>query len=240
MFRCLAAKAAWWLGLVLACFVNAANATQTLYDNNCTGSGCHKVGTSMTDRTCTGCHYHAAHPNGNFTVDVTQFNLAATVDKSTYQVGDTITVTVSGGNRPDGGWVRAKLYDANGTALNSCDPASNFTDPSGPATCVLPITLTTRAQSGMSQLRVGVFVNKYEKTNGATPVFAQTQGGQTIDSTSPANHAEERVTTNSFTVTEPAPAPAPAGNTASASGGGSFDAFVLLAALFGAGRARRR
>jgi hypothetical protein len=235
MFRCLAARVAWWLGLALACVVNAAYANAPLYGTYCTS--CHGAITPTNTDTCTGCHYHATHPAAiaGGAADVTKFNFAATTDKSTYTVGDTITVSLSGGNKLESTWVRLRLYDANGTMLSDCNRFSA-------GGCTFATKLTARAQSGMTQLRVGWYGNTISEKPNA--VYAPAAGGETRTSTQ-ANHIEEVIATNSFVVNEPAPAPAPAPTPAgttddSAGGGGSLDVFVLLAALFGAGRARRR
>ncbi len=229
MFRCGLAKAAWFLGFVLAGMVTVATASQSYYDTEC--SSCHGAAPA-NPRTCTGCHYHATHPATNSGVDVTQFNLTATVNPTTYKVGDTISVTVAGGNNATASWMRLRLLDANGTQLNACD----HTTVGG---CGIGKTLTTRAVAGMTQLKVAWYGNKAHEH--ANAVYARDKGGQTVDSTSMSspNHTEETILTNTFSVTDTAPA---GGGSAAAGGGGggSLDLFGLLVALFGAGRARRR
>lgn len=220
MFRRILAVAPWCLGLTLACIANVATANSAYYDSDC--ASCHGAAPA-NPRTCTGCHYHATHPaSGTGVVDVTQFNLVATTDKTSYTTGENITVTLSGGNKSEESWVRLRLYAVNGTPLNTTCTQCSFTS-----------TLTTRAVAGMTRLRVGWYGNKFREHVNA--VYANNSGGTTIDSTTQANHTEEIVPTNLFTVTD---AP-PSGDTGGG-GGGSFDVFVLLAALFGAGRARRR
>lgn len=225
MFRRVLAIAPWCLGLTFACIANVATANSAYYDSDC--ASCHGAAPA-SPRTCTGCHYHATHPaSGTGVVDVTQFNLVATTDKTSYTTGETITVRLTGGNKSEESWTRLRLYAVNGTALNTtCTPRCSFT-----------YALTTRAVAGMTRLRVGWYGN--ESREHANAVYASNSGGTTIDSTTQSNHTEEIVPTNLFTVTDAAPT----GNTGGATGGGgggSFDVFVLLAALFGAGRARRR
>ncbi len=228
MYRCFLARAAWLLGVALALAVNTASALESFYDSDCTASGCHNAVTATNTRTCTGCHYHASHPTVNGIVDVTSFNLKVTTDKTSYTVGDTITVSVSGGNKSNDSWFRLRLYDAKDTILASCNRSTV-------GGCSLSTKLTARAQSGMSSLKVGWFGNtSREKMNA---VYASGSGG-TTNVGAPSGHVEEVLTTNTFIVSDAAPAPA--ASSSSSGGGGSIDVFVLLAALFGAGRSRRR
>jgi len=143
-------------------------------------SGCH--GTAAT--TCNGCHNHG--PAG----------LSAQTNKTTYAPGEAITVTVNGGRSSGatvrGGWVRALLY------LNNVEIARS----TGPSTmgggASFPITFSKAGPNN----------------TGATLTAPTTPGTYTYQAAwfgnsnnSGSTHGEERVTTNSFTVSAPASAP---------------------------------
>ncbi len=88
-------------GVVLAVWATQAGAFPNYYTNFC--AACH----NPTPTTCNGCHAHGTHSNSS-RVDI---NVVGATDQSIYQVGDTVTVTITGGYRT--GWVRGLLLDEN-------------------------------------------------------------------------------------------------------------------------------
>jgi hypothetical protein len=203
--------------------------TSTDADKNCSSSGCHNT----SPQTCNGCHGHGTHG----TSAKNSMNLAATTDKTSYTVGDDISVTLTGGYNL-GGWVRVNVYSSNGTLLvsNSTDCPHNAA--SYASTCGFPVTLKARAVAGMTNLYVGWMGHGYD-TPGASAGAAITTtigvGKRTVAVTGSTQHVEEVVLTNTFSVAEATPAPAPA----SSSGGGSFD-WLLLSGLMGMFFLRRK
>jgi len=81
-------------------------------------SGCH----GSTVQTCNGCHAHGTHskPGGS------TINIRATPDKDVYAPGETVTVTLDGGSS-QGGWIRAKLFDQDCSAVD-CDTSVSGDD----------------------------------------------------------------------------------------------------------------
>jgi len=211
-----------------------ANASSSFYTGvgavvvdtkTCTSSNCH----TESPVTCNGCHGHGTHKDFN----KNSINLLATTDKSSYVVGDDISVTLKGGYI-DGGWVRVNVYDSSGTPLVSNSTECPHNAASYASTCDLPVTLKTRAVAGMTSLYVGWMGNEYD-TAGAKNGDAIASGiGVGKRATSTARHIEEVVLTNTFTVADSTPAPAPA-----KSGGGSFD-WLLLSGLMGMSFLRRK
>jgi hypothetical protein len=119
--------------------------------------------------TCDGCHFHGPA------------NLAGATDKTSYTPGETVSVTISGGdNKGQGGWVRFLLYDENGNQI-----ASSSAGQTGGANTGYDHTFTAPAPNtpGTYQWEVAWFGNMYDKNN-----------------TTPWTHGEERAATNSFDV----------------------------------------
>jgi len=125
-----------------------------------------------TPTTCNGCHHHG--PSGN----------AATTNKTNYAPGEAVTVTFTGGRSSGatvgGGWIRAILYLNNVEIARSTGTGSPPSGGSG-----FPITFTTTAPTaaGTYTYQAAWFGNLYDSGN-----------------TTNANHGEQRVSTNSFTV----------------------------------------
>ncbi len=153
--------------LALAAFAVWAptvEASPNFYSTEC--ASCH--GTNPT--TCNGCHQHGPR------------NLNATTNKTTYEPGEALTVSFSGGQQS--GWIRAILYLNNQEVARSTGPSSM----GGGAG--FPITFSTMAPDtpGTYTYQAAWFGN----TN---------NGGGT--------HGEERISSNSFTVSAPVPVNTP-------------------------------
>ncbi len=134
-----------------------------------------------TPTTCDGCHHHGPR------------NDAATTNKTSYAPGETVTVTFSGGS--ESGWIRAILYLNNVEVARSTGP-SHVGGGAG-----FPITFTTTAPTtpGSYTYQAAWYGNKYD-TSSLPATFTPDPGNP--------NHGEQRVSTNSFTVTAPPTAPA--------------------------------
>ncbi len=160
---------------------------------------------SSTQTTCNGCHSHGTHPDQTkSSIDVT-----ATADKTTYQPGETVTVTVNGGYRT--GWVRVNLYDGSMALLTSSCPT-------GPGSCyssTFPATLTAPAPTtpGTYTWRASWYGNAYDASGAyfsptcgtpAVPPCFRVDPGNNIPG---AVHGEELVAVTQFTVASAAPAP---------------------------------
>jgi hypothetical protein len=144
---------------------------------NC--SICHNDDTS----TCAGCHAHGVHSD-NTKSDI---NLSASTDKSSYAPGEAMSVTIDGGYRS--GWVRAILYDQNGTEVaRSSGPGGTGSGNS------FPIVLSANAPTtpGTYTYTAAWYGNQYDASGAYF-------GNWFPDPTNP-NHGEERVQTGSFTV----------------------------------------
>jgi hypothetical protein len=71
---------------------------------------CHNTPSEILE-TCGMCHAHGMHSSAA----KNDINVSGTTDKASYEPGETVSVTVSGGYRPTR--ARAVLYDQNGTQL---------------------------------------------------------------------------------------------------------------------------
>jgi hypothetical protein len=129
-----------------------------------------------TPTTCNGCHHHG--PSGD----------QAVTDKTSYAPGETVTVTFTGGRSSGatvgGGWIRAILYLNNVEVVGTRSTGTGGMG-GGPG---FPITFTTTAPTSGSNLtyQVAWFGNLYDSGNPTN-----------------ANHGEQRVTTNAFSITAP-------------------------------------
>jgi len=162
-------------------------------------------------------------------------NLAATTDKTSYVVGDDISVTLTGGYKPAGwvaGWVRVNVYASNGTLLVSNSPECPHNATSYAATCDLPVTLKARAVAGMTNLYVGWMGHENDTSGASTGAAITTAIGVGKRAAAQLQHIEEVVLTSTFSVAEAAPA-------SSSGGGGSFD-WLLLSGLMGMSFLRRK
>lgn len=150
------------VGTVAMLLSTAALAYSGYYDSSC--SGCH----GATPSTCNGCHKHGTHGTGG------SINLSATASKTSYQPGETVSVTVNGGYR--NGWVRAVLFDQSGAEIARSPKGSSF-----------PITISAPAPAtpGTYTWQGAWYGNKYD-SSGAT------FGNWTADAGN-ANHGWEKV-----------------------------------------------
>ncbi len=175
-------------------YANRASAYSTYFTDLCTG--CHGSGSVST---CNGCHSHGTHSDNS----KSSLNITATTDKTTYQPGEAISVTISGGYRS--GWARAVLYDQNMIELDRSTGTviSGAIAPSGAA--AFPVTLSGQAPAtpGTYTFNASWYGNKYD----ATGAFF---GSNWKPDSGNANHGEEIVATNSFTVSSSTPSPAAA------------------------------
>jgi hypothetical protein len=166
----------------------SAYAHSTYYtDQYC--SACH----GSSPDTCNGCHAHGVHSNNN----KDDLNLTASTDKTTYQPGETMSVTINGGYRS--GWVRTILYDQTGTEVD------RSTGPSGKGGGEsFPVTLTAAAPDtpGTYTFSASWYGNQFDASGAFFgPDWRPDPGNP--------NHGEEVVSTNSFVVQSAAPPPAP-------------------------------
>ncbi|HEY5765633.1 MAG TPA: hypothetical protein VIS30_06350, partial [Candidatus Deferrimicrobiaceae bacterium] len=171
----------------IAVWAPDGHAESGFFNPNC--GGCH-TGVSST---CNGCHAHGVHSNNS----KSDINLRATTNKTSYLAGESVTVTINGGYR--NGWVRAILYNEKGievgrsTGPNSMGGGSSFP---------IQLTGTAPATAGTYTFKASWYGNRYDMSQrGGTTVFGP---NWTPDPTN-ANHGEEIVSTNSFTVSTPAP-----------------------------------
>jgi len=106
--------------LVLAAFAfwapNAAAYPSLYTGQNC--AACH----GSSPQTCTGCHAHGTHSR----TAGSSINIIAIPDKDVYAPGETVTVTLNGGSG-QGGWIRAKLFDKDCSAVD-CDTSVSGLD----------------------------------------------------------------------------------------------------------------
>jgi MYXO-CTERM domain-containing protein len=150
---------------------------------NCTA--CHPA----SPTTCDGCHAHGVH-SGSAKNDL---NLTAVTDQTDYAPGATVTVTLDGGYR--GGWIRANLYDNTGTLVDTSTGTGGLGGGSG-----FPVDLTAPAPAtpGTYTFTAAWYGNRFDLGQvGGTTFF----GPDWTPDPNNANHGEERIPTNSFTVT---------------------------------------
>jgi len=170
-------------GFLLA--ASNANAESGFFTTSC--APCHA---SPTPSTCNGCHAHGTHASSA----KTGINVAAVTNKSTYAPGETISVTITGGYRT--GWIRAILYNESGVEVKRSTGTATGGMGGGAG---YPITLTGTAPAvgGTYTFTASWYGNKYDKAErGGTTSFGP---NWTPDPNNP-NHGEEKVSTNSFTV----------------------------------------
>lgn len=218
-------------------------AQSSYYGSMC--SSCHGATPTVT-ATCNGCHVHGTHA---ITGSTTSRNLSATTDKSSYVVGETITVTLSGGSKmATGAWVGIRIYDSTGAEVSTRQRITRCTrSPAGTVTsCDSPLQLSVTAQAGLAELYVAWAGNEYDTmgaSKGATITSAIGVGSRPLKDASGnqvSNHIEEVVKTAAFTVTSAAPVNSSGGSSggsssgstsSSAAGGGAMDWTLMLGLL---------
>lgn len=163
---------------LLLCILSLASGNPGYFDTSC--AGCHH-GVAPT---CNGCH-----PHGVRTTPVqTEVNLRAGTDKESYGAGETINVTINGGNQT--GWVRVTLYDEKQEELAQSSGPLGIGGGAG-----YPIVLSGPApsKSGSYRWTVGWYGSRGE---GNEAVIVP----RWIPDPENLGHGEELVTTNAFTV----------------------------------------
>ena len=177
-----------WLGT--AAWAPSASATTTLFNNNC--SGCHGSTSGVApypSNTCAGCHAHGVHPNS----DKNSINVSATPNSTSYNPGDPMTVSVTGGYR--GGWVRVQMWGQNcGDANVSCNQGNALVSESlytSGSTVTFPgpvvLNATAPATPGVYTWSAGWYGNEYDAVNAS---FA----GIWIPDTTNGGHGNQMVT----------------------------------------------
>lgn len=129
--------------------------------------GCTSCHSAPVTATCNGCHHHGA------------VSLKGTTNKTSYAPGETVSVTISGGNKT--GWIQASLYNQNNTqvAISSGNASGMGHSTTFPAVLSAPAPTTP-----------------------GTYTWKAAWHGNMNDSGSA--HGDVTVNTNSFTVTAPA------------------------------------
>jgi hypothetical protein len=168
-----------------------------------------------TPTTCNGCHHHGPRSD------------AAATNKTSYAPGEAVTVTFSGGSQS--GWIRAILYLNNVEVGRSTGPSHTGGGPG------FPITFSTTAPTtpGTYTYQAAWYGNRYD-TSTLPATF-------TPDPNNP-NHGEQRVSTNSFTVSAgnvagPLTVSPAGGLTSSGTAGGPFTPSSLSYTLTNTGTA---
>src|SRR5256885_10327078 len=107
------------LGIVML-WAAQARATPSLYTSNC--ASCHST-SSSSPTSCNGCHFHGEHSS----TAASDINLKGSTDKTSYAPGETVKVTINGGDPTRRG--RAPLFLQN---MKETAPRSR---PGGPGGC---------------------------------------------------------------------------------------------------------
>lgn len=132
-----------------------------------TGRGCSSCHVAPATATCNGCHHHGA------------VSLRGTTNKTSYAPGETVSVTINGGE--ESGWVSVILYDQNNVQIaRSSGNASGMGH-----SATFPAVLTAPAPTTAGTYRWKAAWHGNSNNSGST-------------------HGDVTVNTNSFTVTAPA------------------------------------
>ena len=137
---------------------------------------------------CAGCHASPVTTSCNGCHHHGARNLKGTTDKTSYTPGETVSVTISGGSQS--GWIRAILYDQNNqqVAISGGNASGMGHSTTFPAVLTAPAPTTP----GTYTWKAAWYGNSFDTNN-----------------MNASSHAEEAVSTNSFTVTAPADTTAP-------------------------------
>jgi hypothetical protein len=151
--------------LATAAWVPSASARTDYFNNNC--SGCHGSTSDVApypDNTCAGCHAHGIH-SGSSKSDI---NVTATPNSTSYNPGDPMTVSVTGGYRD--GWVRVQMWDLDCSAAtcnqgNALVSESRYTS-GNTVTFPGPVVLNATAPNtpGSYTWSAGWYGNEFDET----------------------------------------------------------------------------
>ena len=209
-------------GLFIAWMSDANAQFDYFVDRGCTT--CHDGGSGpAVVVTCNGCHAHGTH-SSSVKNDI---NITATTDNSTYNVGDTISITVNGGYKSD--WVRVNVYDDTGTLVAQSKGACDATISSVMACAEgdsLPVTLTATASSTGTQIWTASWYGNINDGTGSAGGISSAQSisagvtdtGWLEDLNNP-EHGEEIIVIAAFTVNDPNAGSG--GGTGGSTGGGT-------------------
>lgn len=116
-------------GFALSTWAPGAFSYPNLFTDRC--ASCH----NNDNPTCNGCHHHRG-------------TLNATTDRTSYNPGDPVTVTLAGGTRS--GWIRALLYNESDVEIDRKTGPTGMGDDMQPNPVVFPVVLhgTAPAQPG--------------------------------------------------------------------------------------------
>ncbi len=228
-------------------WISDANALSSYFESSanggegCKDAGCHD-GPAVTP-TCNGCHAHGTHiDSGKLGI-----NISASTDATSYNLGDTIAITVKGGYRANAtNWSRVTIYDADGDVLAQskgiCDDTTS-TVTNVPPACAngspmnrdgasIVLQVVAPNQTGTHKWTASWFGNKFDPTAGGgtfgSPTTSVTVPGWMEDTAiggPNSTHGQEIVAVNEFTVNDAPPA-------SSGGGGGSLSWPVLGLLLF--------
>ena len=181
---------------VIVAWVPYVHAFDYSFSVNCIS--CHNTPSEILE-VCGMCHAHGVHSSAA----KNDINVFGTTDKTSYEPGETVGVTIRGGYKPPTR-ARAVLYDQNGTQLAVSKGTSSVGG--GPVNAPpWPVTLSSPAPTtpGTYTWQVAWYGHKSDK---GSPTFG---AGWVADSGN-ANHGWEIVWTGSFTVVAPRIGVAPA------------------------------
>ena len=153
--------------LALGLSVCVAQAFPSYWNSYC--AGCH----TDDSPSCNGCHQHRG-------------SLSATKDKTQYDPGELVTITLNGGSQY--GWVRGLLYDQDNVEIARRSGPSGTGDDGGAGDVVFPVVMQAPAPAAP-----GTYAWK-------AAWFGHPNNGGSA-------HEEQRVTVNITVVQNPADAP---------------------------------
>ncbi|MRR33405.1 hypothetical protein EG829_01735 [bacterium] len=154
------------LAVITLAVVQYAGSEAQAQSSYFTSRGCASCHASPVTTSCNGCHYHGA------------VSVKGVTNKTSYAPGETVSVTISGGER--NGWVRAILYNQSNVQL----------------------AISTGNASGMGQsTTLPTVLSAPAPTTPGTYTWKAAWFGNTTNTGS--THGQVTVNTNSFTVTAP-------------------------------------
>jgi len=120
------------LATILLFAAGSVLAYPSLFTSRCVS--CH----SDDSVTCDGCHNHRG-------------NLNALADQATYLPGESVGITLNGGD--EGGWIRARLYDENDLLVDLATGPTGTGDDGGAGDVTFPVSL-----AGVAPIAPGTYV----------------------------------------------------------------------------------